>query len=161
MVPPAAALIPKDAPRIVRGRPLGLQLFQGRAAGGHVIGSVQDPRKETLPFRSLFPTRVALRLVERTETDMVLSASAALDASRSTLGLSGVGYVLLDGSPDLVRVRTGYLTDADITTMAAEYATPHREDGWVAGVPEPRTAEVLDTEWEAFAADYRTRHGSR
>jgi len=55
--------------------------------------------------------------------------------------------VLLDGSPDLVRVRTGYLTDADITTMAAEYATPHREDGWVAGVPEPRTAEVLDTEW--------------
>src|SRR5664280_2534167 len=36
---------------------------------------------------------------------------------------------------------------------------PHREDGWVAGVPEPRTAEVLDTEWEAFAADYRTRHG--
>jgi hypothetical protein len=73
--------------------------------------------------------------------------------------LSGVGYVLLDGSPDLVRVRTGYLTDADITTMAAEYATQHREDGWVAGVPEPRTAEVLDTEWEAFAADYRTRHG--
>ena len=85
MVPPTAALIPKDAPRIVRGRPLGLLLFQGRAAGGHVIGCVQDPRN----------------------------------------------------------------------------ATPHREDGGVAGVPEPRTAEVLDTEWEAFAADYRTRHGSR
>ena len=150
---------PQGCPPDCAGPPLGLLLFQGRAAGVHVIGCVQDPRKETLPFRSLFPTRVALRLVERTETDMVLSASAALDASRSTLGLSGVGYVLLDGSPDLVRVRTGYLTDADITTMAAEYATPHREDGWVAGVLEPRTAEVLDTEWEAFAADYRTRHG--
>src|SRR5664280_3150085 len=89
------------------GPPLGLLLFQGRAAGVHGIGCVQGPRKETLPFRSLFPTRVALRLVERTETDMVLcdgarERGAALDASRSTLGLAGVGYGLLDGSPDPV-----------------------------------------------------------
>ena len=43
---------------------LGLLLSQGRAVGVVVVGAVQDPRKDVLPMRDLFPTRIALRLNE-------------------------------------------------------------------------------------------------
>jgi DNA segregation ATPase FtsK/SpoIIIE, S-DNA-T family len=141
---------------------LGLLLSQGRAAGVHVVGCVQDPRKETLPFRALFPTRVALRLVERTETDLVLRHGArdrGAVCDQIPAGLPGVGYVALEGTADLTRVRASYLTDADIVAMAADYPTPHRDYAWPAADSTSRTAEVLDNEWEAFAADYRTRNG--
>ena len=45
---------------------LGLLLSQGRAVGVTVIGAIQDPRKETLPARDLFPVRIALRLARPT-----------------------------------------------------------------------------------------------
>ena len=37
-------------------------LSKGRAPGLTVVGALQDPRKEVLAYRDLFPTRVALRL---------------------------------------------------------------------------------------------------
>jgi S-DNA-T family DNA segregation ATPase FtsK/SpoIIIE len=43
---------------------LGLLLSQGRAVGVTVVGAIQDPRKEVLPARDLFPVRIALRLAE-------------------------------------------------------------------------------------------------
>src|SRR5690606_33682821 len=77
---------------------LGLVLSQGRAVGVHVIAALQDPRKEVLPFRDLFPARVALRLVEDSHVDMVLGEGArdrgAL-ADRIPVELPGVGYVVL------------------------------------------------------------------
>jgi len=51
---------------------LGIVLSQGRAVGVHVIAAIQDPRKEVLPARGLFPTRIGLRLSEAAEVDMVL-----------------------------------------------------------------------------------------
>ena len=39
---------------------LGLLLSQGRAVGITVIGAIQDPRKEVLPARDLFPIRVGV-----------------------------------------------------------------------------------------------------
>ena len=51
---------------------LSVLLSQGRAVGVHVAGRLQDPRKEVLPFRDLFPTRIALRLSEDAEVDLVL-----------------------------------------------------------------------------------------
>lgn len=51
---------------------LGVLLSQGRAVGVHVLASVQDPRKEVLPFRDLFPTRIGLRLTEAPQVDLVL-----------------------------------------------------------------------------------------
>ena len=42
---------------------LHLLLTQGRAAGVVVVAAVQDPRKESVPFRDLFTARVAMRLV--------------------------------------------------------------------------------------------------
>ena len=44
---------------------LGIVLTQGRAVGVHVVAAIQDPRKEVLPVRGLFPTRIGLRLSER------------------------------------------------------------------------------------------------
>jgi S-DNA-T family DNA segregation ATPase FtsK/SpoIIIE len=46
------------------GAALSLLLSQGRAVGVVVVAALQDPRKEVLPFRDLFPTRIALALVE-------------------------------------------------------------------------------------------------
>ncbi len=35
---------------------------------------------------------------------------------------AGVGYIRLETSPDPVRVRAAYVSDADIRTMVAEFA---------------------------------------
>jgi len=103
---------------------LSLLLSQGRAVGVHVVAALQDPRKEVLPFRDLFPTRIGLRLAEAAQVDLVLGDGArdrgAL-CDRIPQSTPGVGYVVLDGDPTPMRVRFGYVTDPDITAMAHEY----------------------------------------
>jgi S-DNA-T family DNA segregation ATPase FtsK/SpoIIIE len=49
---------------------LQLLLSQGRAPGVLVVAALQDPGKDVLPFRDLFPARIALRLLESTQVDM-------------------------------------------------------------------------------------------
>ena len=73
-----------------------------------VVAALQDPRKDILSFRNLFPTRIALRLAEDSEVDMVLGDGALDDGARCheiPLTLPGVGYVRLDGIPAPTRVR--------------------------------------------------------
>jgi S-DNA-T family DNA segregation ATPase FtsK/SpoIIIE len=116
---------------------LSLLLSQGRAVGVVVVAALQDPRKEVLPFRDLFPTRIALSLVEAAQTDMVLGPGArdrGADCSRIPLTRPGTGWVWCDGEPEPARVRAGWVTDADIAAMAREYGRGH------AGPP----AEVID-----------------
>ena len=55
---------------------LGLLLSQGRAVGVVVVAAVQDPRKETVPARDLFPIRIALRLTEAEQVNLVLGHGA-------------------------------------------------------------------------------------
>jgi DNA segregation ATPase FtsK/SpoIIIE-like protein len=55
---------------------LGLLLSQGRAGGVTVVGAIQDPRKDVLPDRDLFPVRVALRLTESEQIHLVLGPGA-------------------------------------------------------------------------------------
>jgi S-DNA-T family DNA segregation ATPase FtsK/SpoIIIE len=55
---------------------LPLLLSQGRAPGVVVLAAVQDPRKDVLPFRDLFPVRVALRMTEAEQVDLVLGTGA-------------------------------------------------------------------------------------
>jgi S-DNA-T family DNA segregation ATPase FtsK/SpoIIIE len=98
---------------------------QGRSVGLCVVGALQDPRKDVINIRNLFPTRVALRLDESEQVDMVLGDGAydrgALADQISSLPEvgAGVGYVRLEDSPDPVRVRAGWVSDADIAAMAA------------------------------------------
>ena len=45
---------------------------QGRAVGYCVVAALQDPRKDVLTIRNLFPDRIAMRLDEPEQVDMVL-----------------------------------------------------------------------------------------
>ena len=106
---------------------LGLLLSQGAGVGVLVVAALQDPRKEVLPFRDLFPTRIALGLTEDSQVDMVLGDGArdrgAL-ADQMPRWARGVGYVILDGTPEPMRVRFSFISDDDIKTMAREYPAP-------------------------------------
>ncbi|MFI6811939.1 FtsK/SpoIIIE domain-containing protein [Nonomuraea sp. NPDC050328] len=99
---------------------------QGRAVGVGVMAALQDPRKEVMNIRNLFPDKIALRLDESEQVDMVLGDGArdrgALADHISPVPYvgAGVGYVRLEASPDPIRVRAAYVSDADIHAMVAE-----------------------------------------
>ena len=103
-------------------------LTQGRAVGVLVVAAVQDPRKETVPLRALFPTRIALRLDEPSQVDLVLGDGALskgaacheIPADEATG--AGIAYITSDGDPIPRRVRAAYVSDVDITAMVAEMA---------------------------------------
>lgn len=104
---------------------LGLLLSQGRAVGVSVVAAVQDPSKDVVALRQLFPTRVALRLAEPSQAAMVLGEGARDRGAVCDLipdTLPGVGYVAEDGSAEVVRVRAFHVTDADIDEIVARYA---------------------------------------
>jgi DNA segregation ATPase FtsK/SpoIIIE, S-DNA-T family len=103
---------------------LQLLLSQGRAPGVLVVAAVQDPSKDVVGFRDLFPARIALRLLEDVQVDMVLGRSArhrGAECDRIPPSLPGVGYVVLEGVREPVRVRAAYVTDADLPAMVAQY----------------------------------------
>ncbi len=106
---------------------LALLLTQGRAVGVSVVACLQDPRKEVLGLRNLFPTKIALRLDEASQVDMVLREGARdRGALAETIPATtpGVGYVREDATADIVRIRAGYVTDPDLTAMAQAYPAP-------------------------------------
>jgi S-DNA-T family DNA segregation ATPase FtsK/SpoIIIE len=110
-------------------RSLGLLLTKGRAVGVSVVAAPQDPGKDVIPYRNLFPTRVALRLDEAVEVDMVLGDGArdrGAWADHIPESLPGVGYVRLDGNREATRVRAAYPTDHDIRAMTEAYPHPRR-----------------------------------
>lgn len=106
---------------------LGLLLSQGAGLGVLVVAATQDPRKEVVSVRDLFPTRIALGLTERGHVDLLLGDGArdrgAL-ADQIPLSGKGVAYVLLDGQPEPARVRFSYLADDVIRDMAATFPAP-------------------------------------
>lgn len=106
---------------------LQLLLSQGRAPGVLVVAAVQDPGKDVVAFRDLFPTRIALRLLEDVQVDMVLGRSArqhGAECDDISPSLPGVGYVVLDGVREPVRVRAAYVSDADVAQMVRDFAPP-------------------------------------
>ena len=68
---------------------------QGRSVGVCVVGALQDPRKDVISLRNLFSTRIALRLDESDQVDMVLGDGArdrgALADQISPLPYTGAG----------------------------------------------------------------------
>jgi S-DNA-T family DNA segregation ATPase FtsK/SpoIIIE len=110
---------------------LPLLISKGRAVGVVVVGALQDPRKETIPFRDLFPTRIALALVEAEQTDLVLGRGArqrGADCSRIPLTQPGTAWVWCDGETEPTRVRASWVSDVDIAALAETYA-PGRGGG--------------------------------
>jgi S-DNA-T family DNA segregation ATPase FtsK/SpoIIIE len=108
---------------------LSLLLSQGRAVGITVIAATQDARKETLSFRDLFPTRVALRTAEATQADMILGRGAydrGAHTHRINPATPGVAYVSVEDSPDPMRVRFAWHSDAAIADVAARHAPTTR-----------------------------------
>jgi DNA segregation ATPase FtsK/SpoIIIE, S-DNA-T family len=96
---------------------------QGRAVGYCVIAALQDPRKEVLNIRNLFPDKIALRLDEPAQVDMVLGdgahdrGAACEEISSNPVTGAGVAYVRLEAAPDPVRVRAAFVSDDDIRDM--------------------------------------------
>ena len=106
---------------------LGLLLSQGRAVGISVVAAVQDPAKDTLPVRQLFTVRIGLRMTEATQTAMVLGQGARDAGAECDLiadATPGVGYVMIDGTADPIRVRAFHVTDRDITLLARTFRAP-------------------------------------
>ncbi|MEV4744823.1 FtsK/SpoIIIE domain-containing protein [Streptosporangium sp. NPDC049248] len=100
---------------------------QGRAVGVGVLAALQDPRKDVLSIRNLFPDKIALRLDESEQVDMVLGdgardrgALADLISPQPDLG-AGIAYTRLETSPEPMRARAGYVSDADIRDMVAVF----------------------------------------
>ncbi|GAA1268134.1 FtsK/SpoIIIE domain-containing protein [Saccharothrix xinjiangensis] len=93
---------------------------QGRAPGYVLVGLVQDPRKEVVGFRHLFTTRVALRLDEPQQVDMVLGdgvrqrGAAAHEIAEDT---PGVAWVKQDGQREPDRARAFHVTDNDLAVL--------------------------------------------
>ena len=90
-----------------------------------MVAALQDPRKEVLTIRNLFPDRIAMRLDEPEQVDMVLGAGARdrgaaceLISPDPATG-AGVAFIRVEADPDPVRVRAGWVTDPDIRDMAA------------------------------------------
>ena len=110
---------------------------QGRAPGVCVLGLLQDPRKEIVAFRHLFSTRIAMRLDEPAQVDMVLGdgvrkrGAAAHEISENT---PGVAWVKEDGRREPVRARVFHVTDDHLAQLVA-YLTRR------AAIPAP--ADVL------------------
>ena len=108
---------------------------QGRAVGYCVVAALQDPRKDVLTIRNLFPDRIAMRLDEPEQVDMVLGdgardrgAACELISPDPATG-AGVAFVRLESDPDPVRVRAGWVTDADIRALAAACIPDRRSSG--------------------------------
>ena len=104
---------------------MSLILSQGRAIGVHVVAALQDPRKEILPFRNLFGTRIALRLTEKSEVALILDDDALDNGAachQIPKTLPGKGYLVLETDPTPVEVRFPYHSDDDITELATAYA---------------------------------------
>jgi DNA segregation ATPase FtsK/SpoIIIE, S-DNA-T family len=133
LVDEVAFLTAYQADRKLRDRTLAALATlttQGRAAGYCVVAALQDPRKEVLNIRNLFPDKIALRLDEPAQVDLVLGDGAhdrgarCEDISSDPATGAGVGYVRLESCPDPVRVRAAYVSDADIAEMTAVVMLP-------------------------------------
>jgi DNA segregation ATPase FtsK/SpoIIIE, S-DNA-T family len=105
-------------------------LSQGRAPGVCVIGQIQDPRKQIIDCRHLFPIKIAMRLDEPEQVDMVLGegvrerGAAAHEISEDTPGLA---WAKLDGHREPQRARAFHTTDAELDELSAYVTAGHHD----------------------------------
>ncbi|HEX5405072.1 MAG TPA: FtsK/SpoIIIE domain-containing protein [Pseudonocardiaceae bacterium] len=101
---------------------VALLTTQGRALGFTVRGYVQEPTKDTVPVRDLFPRRICLRVAAKSHVAMVLGDQAyerGAWANRIGESEAGVGYVFGEGVREPLRVRAGWVPDETIKEFEA------------------------------------------
>jgi DNA segregation ATPase FtsK/SpoIIIE, S-DNA-T family len=115
---------------------VALLTTQGRALGFTVRGYVQEPTKDTVPVRELFPRRICLRVTAKSHVGMVLGDQAyerGAWANRITEDEAGVGYVFGEGIREPLRIRAGWVPDQTIKQLEA-FVT-HGAHGTVVPLP--------------------------
>jgi S-DNA-T family DNA segregation ATPase FtsK/SpoIIIE len=122
---------------------LSLLLSQGRAVGYMVVACLQDPRKEVIPMRGLFPQTLGLRLRDSTETDMILGDAArraGAHCEHIPAALPGVGWMVPDTGGPAIRFRLAHVTDDDIAAATSRFRAA-RQVPVVVPAPEPPARE--------------------
>jgi S-DNA-T family DNA segregation ATPase FtsK/SpoIIIE len=110
---------------------IALLTTQGRALGFTVRGYVQEPTKDTVPVRDLFPRRICLRVSAKSHVGMVLGDQAyerGAWANRITEAEAGVGYVFGEGIREPLRVRAGWVPDDVIKQLERFVTAPATQD---------------------------------
>jgi S-DNA-T family DNA segregation ATPase FtsK/SpoIIIE len=101
---------------------VALLTTQGRALGFTVRGYVQEPTKDTVPVRELFPRRICLRVAAKSHVAMVLGDQAyerGAWANRIGESEAGVGYVFGEGVREPLRIRAGWVPDETVKALEA------------------------------------------
>lgn len=99
---------------------VALLTTQGRALGYTVRGYVQEPTKDTVPVRELFPRRICLRVASKSHVGMVLGDQAydrGAWANRIPESTPGVGYLFGEGVREPLRIRAGWVDDPTIKAL--------------------------------------------
>ncbi|NMI00856.1 FtsK/SpoIIIE domain-containing protein [Pseudonocardia acidicola] len=102
-------------------------LTQGRACGISVWGYVQEPSKDVVDVRELFPTRICLGVTAASHVDMVLGdgareRGALADEIPGDPRHAGIGFVIDTGSRLPVRFRAAYVDDREIDELVERCA---------------------------------------
>lgn len=110
-----ASVLPDRKLRARAEQAIATLLMLGRAVGYSVVGAVQDPRKETVGYRDLFPIRIAGGLPEPM-VDLVLGdgmydAGARCDAIPLGEAGAGVAYVMSETRWKPMCVRAAWCSD--------------------------------------------------
>jgi DNA segregation ATPase FtsK/SpoIIIE, S-DNA-T family len=101
---------------------VALLTTQGRALGYTVRGYVQEPTKDTVPVRDLFPRRICLRVATKSHVAMVLGEHAydrGAWANRIGESTPGVGYLFGEGIREPLRVRAAWVPGETIKDLEA------------------------------------------
>jgi S-DNA-T family DNA segregation ATPase FtsK/SpoIIIE len=106
-------------------------LTQGRACLVSVMGYVQEPSKDVVDVRELFPTRICLGVTASSHVDMVLGdgareRGALADEIPGDEAHAGIGYVIDQRSRLPIRFRAALVTDDEIDELAATSAPAPR-----------------------------------
>jgi S-DNA-T family DNA segregation ATPase FtsK/SpoIIIE len=117
---------------------IALLTTQGRALGFTVRGYVQEPTKDTVPVRELFPRRICLRVTAKSHVSMVLGEHAyerGAWANRISESEAGVGYVWGEGIREPLRIRAGWVPDQVIKDLEIFLIHPHQHHSAVMSLP--------------------------
>ncbi|MER5392447.1 FtsK/SpoIIIE domain-containing protein [Saccharopolyspora sp. NPDC002686] len=146
------------------GKMISKGLTQYRAVGGRIVAATQEPTKEHVPMRGLFPTKIALRLDTASYVDMCLGEGMrdmGAFADKISENLAGTAYAKRDGSREPVRVRAPYSSSEDIAELVkfcTELGTVtelRSEPINLDEVPErEKPADVYNVDFEEMEVDY-------